>query len=914
MIQRFFIYSLLALCFVLLTDYILSCGGHQHVQPKLKASFTVPTKFSWVKRETHSLAGTPISIPKQWKALHQFSQEKLLEVFYQVHSIASNTDDKKAEMIQPRIQHFDKTIKLLTSNDYFSNEFYLKHEITFTIALKQKNINKLKEKFETVSDPFHEDYTNYLTMKEIKNLIEPTKETIQTVLTWLKNYNDISVEKISKHNDFIVVKSTIETINQLFNIKLVPFIHQNNVLYGVVFRSESASYSLPDYLVHHIDFVSDLVKFPSEQLLWKKSVPPRNPQVMVTPSFLINKYNIQLPVGPSTKNRQSCAQFLDQYYSPSDLNLFFNQFNVLNGSKTPLRVIGPNNPNQPGVEASLDIQYLMGVAQNIPTDFISTGGRVNNGQEPFIDWAITVQQQGDDGAYTHSISYGDVESTIPRDYAERMNNELIKLAVSGRSVLFATGDDGVQCNAAGTRQEPNFPAGSPYVLSVGATEPYGEGEKSTSWSGGVFQDPFHEETNPNGIINLAVAENILSSDHLCKVFHEISVNHPLKPQHLNYTSFSGAPEFRKELVEKLFTKRIFKRQQALQENTEIKQLFEKEFYNINNYFVCNGGGNIIEQIGFAICNENEYVMIPSPMYLALENDFGLRFSNKVLPVEMDFNKEKNSYELTVDLIRKVYDKAVNEEGKIVKGFFLINPNNPTGDVFDRELVRSMIDFCKEKNIHFISDELYALSIFDKETEFISAASVMDSDDKDYVHIIYSFSKDFCLNGFRVGVLFTLNKEMQQVFNSCSYFNGCSSHTQQLLTNFLKDEKLLDEYLEINLNNLRNAYSICCDYLEKYNVKYVKARGGLFIWFNMTDLMKKYLSKKKGVEFNGDCFALTKEEEYECWLDILDNAKVNLSAGQFYFTDKTGWMRVCFTSVKSHILQKAFERVFSYLTQ
>ncbi|KAL9646842.1 hypothetical protein ABK040_013702 [Willaertia magna] len=490
MIQRFFIYSLLALCFVLLTDYILSCGGHQHVQPKLKASFTVPTKFSWVKRETHSLAGTPISIPKQWKALHQFSQEKLLEVFYQVHSIASNTDDKKAEMIQPRIQHFDKTIKLLTSNDYFSNEFYLKHEITFTIALKQKNINKLKEKFETVSDPFHEDYTNYLTMKEIKNLIEPTKETIQTVLTWLKNYNDISVEKISKHNDFIVVKSTIETINQLFNIKLVPFIHQNNVLYGVVFRSESASYSLPDYLVHHIDFVSDLVKFPSEQLLWKKSVPPRNPQVMVTPSFLINKYNIQLPVGPSTKNRQSCAQFLDQYYSPSDLNLFFNQFNVLNGSKTPLRVIGPNNPNQPGVEASLDIQYLMGVAQNIPTDFISTGGRVNNGQEPFIDWAITVQQQGDDGAYTHSISYGDVESTIPRDYAERMNNELIKLAVSGRSVLFATGDDGVQCNAAGTRQEPNFPAGSPYVLSVGATEPYGEGEKSTSWSGGGFSNYF----------------------------------------------------------------------------------------------------------------------------------------------------------------------------------------------------------------------------------------------------------------------------------------------------------------------------------------------------------------------------------------------------------------------------------------
>jgi hypothetical protein len=46
--------------------------------------------------------------------------------------------------------------------------------------------------------------------------------------------------------------------------------------------------------------------------------------------------------------------------------------------------IGPNDPTNPGTEAELDIQYIMGVAPGIATWFVSTGGEYQ-GQEPFLD-------------------------------------------------------------------------------------------------------------------------------------------------------------------------------------------------------------------------------------------------------------------------------------------------------------------------------------------------------------------------------------------------------------------------------------------------------------------------------------------------------------------------------------------------
>jgi len=88
------------------------------------------------------------------------------------------------------------------------------------------------------------------------------------------------------------------------------------------------------------------------------------------------------------------------------------------------KVVGPNKPSNPGVEASLDIEYIMGVATNVPTWFVYTAGNDNGNQEPFIEW-ITALVNTQNAPWVNSVSYGDVEASISGSYLERTDVEFM---------------------------------------------------------------------------------------------------------------------------------------------------------------------------------------------------------------------------------------------------------------------------------------------------------------------------------------------------------------------------------------------------------------------------------------------------------------------------------------------------------
>jgi len=150
-----------------------------------------------------------------------------------------------------------------------------------------------------------------------------------------------------------------------------------------------------------------------------------------------------------------------------------NQFFDINGlPRQPVILIGPNDATNPGGEASLDIQYIMGVAPNVTTTFWSLGG-LHDGQEPFLEW-ITSVLADPNAPLVHSISYADDEDSVSVDYMQRINNEFIKAGLLGLSLFFSSGDNGVASsnppvNCPG-HWVPAFPPSSPYVTAVGATQ------------------------------------------------------------------------------------------------------------------------------------------------------------------------------------------------------------------------------------------------------------------------------------------------------------------------------------------------------------------------------------------------------------------------------------------------------------
>ncbi|MDA4843892.1 pyridoxal phosphate-dependent aminotransferase [Hoeflea poritis] len=88
------------------------------------------------------------------------------------------------------------------------------------------------------------------------------------------------------------------------------------------------------------------------------------------------------------------------------------------------------------------------------------------------------------------------------------------------------------------------------------------------------------------------------------------------------------------------------------------------------------------------------------------------------------------------------DEAASRHGRI-SGVLLASPANPTGTVTARKALSALIDYCDANRVTFLSDEIYhGLTYAGEETTALSVS--------DRVLVINSFSKYYCMTGWRIG--------------------------------------------------------------------------------------------------------------------------------------------------------------------
>jgi tripeptidyl-peptidase-1 len=179
-------------------------------------------------------------------------------------------------------------------------------------------------------------------------------------------------------------------------------------------------------------------------------------------------------------------------------------------------ILGPNKAAEIGLEASLDIQYIMSMGANGVTDAWSTPGTQpgNPENEPFLTWLLNLEVQDDSRiAKAVSASYGDDEDSVELDYAERVNAEFQKVGLRGVSLMFSSGDGGVSgsqpTNCPGNRFVPTYPAASPYVTAVGGTTGSSP-ESGAGLSAGGFSNRWATPTYQTAAVSayLASAPNL----------------------------------------------------------------------------------------------------------------------------------------------------------------------------------------------------------------------------------------------------------------------------------------------------------------------------------------------------------------------------------------------------------------------
>ncbi|KAG1833678.1 peptidase S8/S53 domain-containing protein [Suillus subalutaceus] len=420
------------------------------------------------------------------------------------------------------------------------------------IALPQPKFPELEQHLWEISDPSHARYGAYLSKQETEALMTPYPETLDVVGEWLALHGLTEEDVIrSSARDWVTIRVPVGLAEEMLDTTYHVYKHAETGESIV----RTTSYSLPDILHHHVDFIQPTTMFArfkafKSTMHWANQAQPvvssppggtitgpaGNPvdascNYTITLSCLRQLYNAERYKTTATNcNKLGITGFIGQYANNKDLQQFYQDQNPsAYGSKYTLVSINGGKDNQSydaaGDEADLDTQFGFGLTWPTPGTFYTTGGEPpyipdlltpNNTNEPYTYWLEHVLSQ-DDIPQTISTSYGDDEQTVPYTYAIRVCAGMAALGARGVSLLFSSGDNGVGdsnsnpatqiCKSNDGRNVtqflPTFPASCPYVTSVGGT--VNIPETAASFSSGGFSNYFARPAYQEAAVSVYLA-------------------------------------------------------------------------------------------------------------------------------------------------------------------------------------------------------------------------------------------------------------------------------------------------------------------------------------------------------------------------------------------------------------------------
>eukprot|EP00112_Aurelia_sp_Birch-Aquarium-sp1_P009766 Seg212.9 transcript_id=Seg212.9/GoldUCD/mRNA.D3Y31 product="putative inactive 1-aminocyclopropane-1-carboxylate synthase-like protein 2" protein_id=Seg212.9/GoldUCD/D3Y31 len=308
---------------------------------------------------------------------------------------------------------------------------------------------------------------------------------------------------------------------------------------------------------------------------------------------------------------------------------------------------------------------------------------------------------------------------------------------------------------------------------------------------------------------------------------------------------------------------------------------------------------IVDILTFTICDEGDGILAPAPYYGAFKTILGGRMEAITHSIELSSTikqefGETSPFELSVGRMEEAY-QAYKHKGINVRAIIFSNPINPLGIIYSKAQLTSYLQFANRHKLHVILDEIYFLSIYDDSATMTTGLSLSDAIDPDLLHVVWGFSKDFAISGFRCGLVHTVNKEVQTVLNANSYFQSVPTVVQYILKEFISDFDWLEKvYLPTNKNLLGQAHDYVVKELRKIGIKALESVAGLFVWIDL----RKYVEP------------LSKEGELDLMDKFLDNG-IYITPGVAFHAPEYGWFRIIF-SRNEHDIKVGVTRIIEVL--
>ena len=227
---------------------------------------------------------------------------------------------------------------------------------------------------------------------------------------------------------------------------------------------------------------------------------------------------------------------------------------------------------------------------------------------------------------------------------------------------------------------------------------------------------------------------------------------------------------------------IFAARKAVMQYAQLKNIPN---VTMKDVFTGNGASELIQMALNALLNTGDEVLVPSPDYplwTACTNLAGGTAVHYICDEQSDWNPD------IADIRSKITPKT--------KAIVIINPNNPTGALYPREVLEEIVQIARENELIIFSDEIYDRLVMDG-LEHISTASLAP----DLFCVTFSgLSKSHMICGFRVGwMILSGNKEIAKDYieglNMLSNMRLCSNVPgQSVIQTALGGYQSVNEYI------------------------------------------------------------------------------------------------------------------------
>ncbi len=329
------------------------------------------------------------------------------------------------------------------------------------------------------------------------------------------------------------------------------------------------------------------------------------------------------------------------------------------------------------------------------------------------------------------------------------------------------------------------------------------------------------------------------------------------------------------------SKGLFSARKAIMQYAQLKKLPN---VTVEDIYTGNGVSELINLSMSALLDNGDEVLVPAPDYPLWTACVTLAGGTAVHYI---CDEQSEWYPDIEDIKKKITDKT--------KAIVIINPNNPTGALYPREVLQQIVDVAREHELMIFSDEIYDRLVMD-DYEHVSIASLAP----DLFCVTFSgLSKSHMIAGYRIGWMVlsgnkALGKDYIEGLNMLSNMRLCSNvPAQSIVQTALGGYQSVGEYIVPGGRIYEQREYVYKALNDIPGISAVKPKAAFYI-FPKIDTAR---------------FNITNDEQFA--LDLLREKKILIIHGGGFNWDKPDHFRVVYLP-RTEILKDATGKLADFL--